>query len=260
MIDRSSPIPLYYQIAMDFRERLMRQEWNPGERIPSEIELSQEYQVSRETLRQGLAYLEDEGILSRHRGRGTFVERAEKRTAFGQIYPLSFGRQMRALGYSTRVELVRAEILSPINAELSRQLALDTKEEVVSFERLFFANDDPVALIRSRLPHRLCPGLIDADLINHSLAQTLNEKYDLQAVQVDQWLTAARLQKGDAALLNIESGSAGLAIQTRSQAADGTIIEYAETICIENRISLHIQVSSRGETNLPHIEYVALKT
>lgn len=73
MVDRSSPIPAYYQIAVDIHQRITNGEWRAGDKIPPEIELAEEYQVSRMTMRKSLGQLANEGILERRQGDGTFV-------------------------------------------------------------------------------------------------------------------------------------------------------------------------------------------
>jgi len=72
-IFQKSRMPLYLQVAKLMRQKIERQEWRFGEQIPTLDELEQEYQVSRITLRGALTQLENEGIIRRTRGLGTFV-------------------------------------------------------------------------------------------------------------------------------------------------------------------------------------------
>lgn len=72
-VDHDSPLPVYYQIAVDLRRRIAGGEWRTGSRLPSEPALAEQYAVSRMTLRQAVLELSKEGILARRRGQGTFV-------------------------------------------------------------------------------------------------------------------------------------------------------------------------------------------
>lgn len=54
--------PVYFQIATDIKKRIMRHEWNINEKLPTEVELAEQYNVSRITLRQSIAELEKDGI------------------------------------------------------------------------------------------------------------------------------------------------------------------------------------------------------
>lgn len=70
---QKSRVPLYLQVAQLMRQKIERQVWPVDAQIPTLIELEREFQVSRITLRESLARLEEEGLIQRTRGRGTFV-------------------------------------------------------------------------------------------------------------------------------------------------------------------------------------------
>src|SRR5690242_16246272 len=69
----STPIPRYVQLADLLRQRVDKGEWGPGTVLPSIDELMEQFDVARVTIRQAVALLADEGLLSPQRGRGTFV-------------------------------------------------------------------------------------------------------------------------------------------------------------------------------------------
>ena len=69
----ATPIPRYVQLADLFRQRVDKGEWQPGCKLPSIDELMLQFDVARVTVRQAIALLADEGLLSPERGRGTFV-------------------------------------------------------------------------------------------------------------------------------------------------------------------------------------------
>jgi len=72
-IYRNSKLPLYQQLYEILRSKITRREWQPGDMIPPESEMVNQYQVSRITVRQVLDMLVQEGLIYRERGRGTFV-------------------------------------------------------------------------------------------------------------------------------------------------------------------------------------------
>jgi GntR family transcriptional regulator len=72
-LDRSSFVPLYYQLQELLKEQIESGGWKPGDRLPSEPELARRYAVSRVVVRQALAILQDDGQIVRIQGRGTFV-------------------------------------------------------------------------------------------------------------------------------------------------------------------------------------------
>ena len=72
-VDRSSPLPLHYQLKQHLLEKIESGEWKPNDLIPSEQEMQTSFGLSRITVRQALSDLVYEGLLIRERGRGTFV-------------------------------------------------------------------------------------------------------------------------------------------------------------------------------------------
>ena len=73
-IDKYSPFPIYYQIQEWVKQLIEDGEWKPGDKIPSENELCDKFEVSRMTIRQAINNLVEQGYLYRKRGIGTFVQ------------------------------------------------------------------------------------------------------------------------------------------------------------------------------------------
>jgi GntR family transcriptional regulator len=85
MLDRSSFVPLYYQLQELLKEQIESGVWQPGERLPSEPELARRHGVSRVVVRQALAILEDDRQVIRMQGRGTFVAQPKLDTRAGGL-------------------------------------------------------------------------------------------------------------------------------------------------------------------------------
>ena len=80
VLDRGSPVPLYFQIERLIEQAILSGRAGPGTRVPSEPSLAEHFGVSRSVVRQSLVRLEQEGFLSRFRGRGSFVRETERRS------------------------------------------------------------------------------------------------------------------------------------------------------------------------------------
>ena len=70
---RDKAIPLYYQLETILRNKITSGDYSPARPLPSEDALAEEYEVSRITVRQALSSLEQDGLVIRQRGKGTFV-------------------------------------------------------------------------------------------------------------------------------------------------------------------------------------------
>src|SRR3712207_5275852 len=96
MLNKHSPIPLYYQLAELLRERIRLGEFKPGDQLPSERALSEQYAISRMTARQALTFLVREGTLIARHGLGTFV--AEPKLTYDTLHLLGFTEEMMHRG------------------------------------------------------------------------------------------------------------------------------------------------------------------
>src|SRR4051812_8320823 len=72
-IDKTSPVPYYYQLLQLLERAIASGALAPGEKIPTEAVLCTRYDVSRTVVRQALSDLDRTGLVIRHKGKGTFV-------------------------------------------------------------------------------------------------------------------------------------------------------------------------------------------
>jgi GntR family transcriptional regulator len=106
-IDRGSPVPFYFQLAELFEKEIVSGRWAPGARVGSESELCARYGLSRTTIRQALSRLEQEGLVSREKGRGTFVSDSRPRSWMIQSTEGFFGDELLRAGRSVASRILR---------------------------------------------------------------------------------------------------------------------------------------------------------
>lgn len=109
-IDRTSPVPFYFQLARVLREEISTGRWEPGHRLVSEPDLGRHFGVSRTVVRQALARLEDEGLLRREKGRGTFVADARERSWLLQSSGGFFQDEAERAGLAVTSKVLRKEV------------------------------------------------------------------------------------------------------------------------------------------------------
>lgn len=159
--------PRYQEIARHLRDLVAA--GAPGERLPSETELCERFDVSRMTARQAVQVLVTEGLLYRRRGQGTFVGARPVPRLLGS--PLSFTESMRARGHTTASRTLEARIVAPEPIHV-QALHLSAGEQVVLVERLRLADGVPMAIERAVLSPDLAP-VLDSDLDLAGLHQTM---------------------------------------------------------------------------------------
>ena len=135
-IVRESKLPIYHQLYEILRGNIVRGEWQPGDILPSETELIEQYQVSRITVRQALEALVNDGLIYRQRGRGTFVAHPTVEQGLSRI--ISFTEDMHQRGFRPDTEIISAGLISA-PAEIAEKLQIEAGEELVRLERLRLA-------------------------------------------------------------------------------------------------------------------------
>jgi GntR family transcriptional regulator len=227
ILDKNTPIPLYYQLKEIFREKIDTGELKPGDLVPSERELSEKYTISRPTIRQALKELVNEGLLRREKGRGTFV--SEPKINYGFIQKLTtFYDDMVEKGYTMKTKVIKQEI-KPISKAMAIKLNIDEDESIIYLARVRYIENEPVVSVVNHIPYKLCPGLIKEELENKSLYQLLTEKYGLKPFKVKISLEPVLASEYDAELLNIEEGDPVHLMKNITYTENNVIMDYFES-------------------------------
>ena len=166
-VDRKSPMPLWAQVLGDLRRRLEAGEF--AERFPTDRELVDHYQLSRHTVRDAVRRLQDEGLLERERGRGTFVRATAIEQPLGALYSLF--RSIEAQGYEQRSEVRALEERRDTEAATTLGLAPDA--DLVYLERVRFADTTPIAVDCSWMPASIGRALLGVDFSHTALYEEL---------------------------------------------------------------------------------------
>ncbi|MCO8269651.1 GntR family transcriptional regulator [Actinoplanes sp. TRM 88003] len=163
--------PLYVRIERELRARLDRA--RPGDVVPAESALAEEFGVARMTVRAALNALESDGLIERIQGRGTFVRQRPEPRAAGTL--MSFQDQVRRWGRIPRSRLVAGEVRAASAEEAAALQLTAAAPRVVSISLVRFADDVPLAVEYACFPPHL-DALLDLDLETGSLHRALHER------------------------------------------------------------------------------------
>lgn len=175
-LDKSSPVPLYYQLAEMLRERIESGSLKPGDQLPSERELGEQHGISRMTVRQAITYLAQKGTLIIRPGVGTFV--AEPKLTYDALHLLGFTEEMMAQGRVVSSRVLEQEIVTPPAAVVVK-LGLAPNAKTVKIVRLRLEGETPLLLETIHISAAPCPRLEKQDLARNSLYSVLENKYDI---------------------------------------------------------------------------------
>jgi Transcriptional regulators len=237
MINREHNIPLYHQIKTVLLTRLCSM--RPDEAIPGELELANEFNVSRGTVKQAIVELVNEGILYRIQGKGTFVSPPKIKRSFSRLP--TFTDDIRRLGYIPKSKKISLKIIEA-QEPISTYLMLPANENVIRFKRLVLANEKPVALVTSFLRTDIYPDLKMED-IDDSLYETLNKKYQKVPIKADDNYNPINANHELAKLLGISEGKAILYSERISYLENNLPVEYVESYISGNIFTLSIKIA-----------------
>jgi GntR family transcriptional regulator len=210
---QSGSAPLYQQLASKLRKQIAAGIFRPGDRLPSEDALCEEYGVSRITVRAALDQLVDAGLLWRQRGKGTFV--SNRRVDHDLIHLTDFVEDMAASGLqpASRVTYWGEETVDEAIAGI---LGISTTMPVVRLDRLRVADDAPIAFDVTYLPLRY-GRLLDRDrLESETIYHQLENQYGIPVVSGTFVIEASTADPELAGHLQVDDGAPVLVIRRTS--------------------------------------------
>lgn len=217
-------VPLYYQLGTILREKILSGAFAAGEKMPTEIELVDTYGVSRITVRQALKSLEEENLIRREAGRGTFVSSEIEHP--GTVTMQGSLEDLISLGKTTEVKLLELNdvVATRRDAELFK---VEPGAPVKECRRLRFSEGEPLSYIVNRLPADIADQLADHDWEKGGILQSL-ERLGLHVSAADQSVRATLADAHTAALLQTRIGAPLLSVD-RVVLAEGRCVERVHT-------------------------------
>ena len=208
MLDLRSAVPLYWQLEDVLRSRIDNGELSPGEQIPPLPALCSEFEMSQGTVRQALANLEQEGLIVRKQGKGSFV--AEPRRPQELSVASSFSTHYRtALGSKLGSQLLSVDTV-PAKGSVAEKLALSEQTDVVAIRKLKTDEGEPFFLVTSYIEKSAFPGIELEDHSTGSLFDLITGKYQLQITQVQGWLEPVLTNDFQSKLLSVKRRSSAM--------------------------------------------------
>jgi GntR family transcriptional regulator len=224
--------PLYYQIKQQLLDQISDGRLQPGAMLPSESQLSTQYNVSRITVRRALRELVQQGILYSLQGKGTFAAHAPIREMSGFR---SFSEDIRSKGLKPSSQVLSFELV-PAEADVAAHLKVHPGQPVYILQRIRMADDQPVAFETAHLPASLFPNLASHDL-NQSLFQIFGEKYHIYPAWADAEIQARTATPEIAQALRMRAGEPVLTAHRLTYTESFDIVEYVVSVYCGSRFT-----------------------
>ncbi|WP_416986427.1 GntR family transcriptional regulator [Streptomyces sp. T028] len=239
-LDRSSPVPLYYQLAQQLESAIEHGALAPGNLLGNEIDLSTRLGLSRPTVRQAIQSLVDKGLLVRRRGVGTQVvhSQVKRPLELSSLYD-----DLEAAGQGPTTHVLRNERV-PAAADVAAALGIAEGAEVTLLERLRSAHGEPVAYLCNYLPPVLFD--LDTERLEATGLYHLMRSAGITLHSARQTVGARSATAEEATLLGEEQGAALLTMQRTAYDDTGRPVEYGTHIYRASRYAFDFQLLVRG--------------
>ncbi len=237
-VDRSTPIPLYFQLAQQFETAINDGRLTPGTRIDTELELARQLRLSRPTVRQAMEYLVDKGLIARRRGAGTRV------VSPGVRRPLELSSLYDDLVRSNQrpTTQVLSLTVEPAAGEVARALQVPGNSDVVTLVRLRFAMRTPIARMTNYLPITFVD-ITGEELEKRGLYEIIRAR-GVRLHSANQVVGARTATAGESRLLDERRNAALLTMQRTTLDDQGRAVEYGTHIYAASRYRFEFSLLS----------------
>jgi DNA-binding GntR family transcriptional regulator len=235
VLDRNSPVPLYFQIAENLKQAITDGTLKPGERLDNELDLTERLGVSRPTVRQAVQRLVDQGLVIRRRGLGTVVvaPRILRSVALTSLYD-----DLASTGRQPATSVLAAEDRTADDA-IAAVLSVPVGAPVLSVERLRLADGTPLALMHNYLPAGLLRGQPKDVLEKTGLYEVLRSQGVLLQAG-EQLIGARRVTAHEAKLLEAPRTATVLTMTRTTFDQNGTPVEHGSHAYLAERYSFRM--------------------
>ncbi len=238
-LNRSSPVPLYFQVAEQLERAIVDGDLVPGDRISNEVDLAGTLGLSRPTLRQGIQVLVDKGMLVRKRGVGTQVVGSQIRRP---VELTSLHDDLVRGGQRPHTAVLSCDVVEA-HEDPAHELGLAAGTPVWSLERLRTVGDEPLALLHNYLPVDVVD-LRASELETEGLYARLRRSGVLLRV-ANQRIGARRAEAREARLLDERRGAPLLTMQRVAYDDEGRAVEYGDHTYRPERYSFELTLVDR---------------
>jgi GntR family transcriptional regulator len=220
----TNPLPVYTQITNSIIQAIETGKYKPGDQLPSQRELCDQYHTSLMTMRRVLDELHRVGMIRTIPGKGIYVSTHARPTDYGSLQ--GFEVQMARLGMQPFTKTFEAKIITA-TAFLGQMLRIPPGSQVVYIYRLRYADGNPLSIYKVYVPHVLCPGILEKNVVNGSLFQVLRECYNLKLVGSRNTASAVLPDDDACRLLELNEPVALLMREQITFLDTGDVIEYS---------------------------------
>lgn len=219
----------YMRIYEWLEESIQDGKFQVGDRLPNEVELAERFNVHRMTIRQAINKLVSDHVVVRKRGSGTFLISDKRPVMVKSLDNLTTYRdEIESAGLHAEYKVLSFE-RAAASAELAESLQISAGDQVIKFARVMYANEVPLAVERTTLPHDLFADLEQAD-IEGPLYLLMREKFNTKILYAEHEIGCLMPASEDRKLLQLAENSPCLSLYIISYDSNGRVVEFSESL------------------------------
>jgi DNA-binding GntR family transcriptional regulator len=236
-------VPLYHQLKLHIESQIRSGIWQPGDLVPSESVLGEQFHISRTTVRQALGELVNQGLLTRIQGKGTFVAHPRIRQRLTRLTGFTEDFQTRRMKPAS--QLLRQE-KEPALLRVASALRITEGTPVIVLERLRLADELPMAVEIAHLREDLFPSFNAEEFPGGSLYTYLTEKFNIIPAIAHQDMEAIVCPGPQARLLGLSKGGPVLHIYRTTFDQSGQPFEQVESFYRGDRYVFQAELTNEN--------------
>jgi len=233
-------IPNYYRVEKHLRDRIRSGKLKPGDPVPPESQLVQQFNISRMTVRQALSRLVFEGLIERQQGRGSFV--ARPRLEYTKAL-LTFEEEMRARGAAITYRVLHCGV-EPAEGKVAEALGLPEGTSVVVLKRVRLVDGEPVGYEVRYVPRKIGETLTPDEIRGEALVPALERILGRPRTRQTVCVTASTVRPDEARILGVKTGTALLVRENTWYMDPDGPIQFGKTIFRGDRYQMFLEYSS----------------
>ncbi|MCL6479001.1 MAG: GntR family transcriptional regulator [Peptococcaceae bacterium] len=234
-IDKSSVIPVYYQLAKIFEQDIRQGFFLPGESLPPENKIAQQYEISRMTVRQAISELISMGLVYTQKGKGTFVAKPRLDNVY---FELGDSREeIKKRGMTPDIKLLQARIVRA-DEKLAAKLAVPQGTRCLYYRFTLSADGEPLVYETKYIVYTKQKPILETDLNDSSLSNLVSAHSDRMPVTCKRVLQAAIVNEEEAAVLGVDRNTPVFLVEQTIYDVENNPIGWGKSVYRGDRYKL----------------------
>jgi len=245
-LDRSLPIPLYYQLYKALKKKILNSDLKPGDPLNSEFEFCKEYSISRLTVRKALEELSREGLITRSRGKGTFVSQSKQEENLTELK--GFTDEVTILGQKTSSIVLENGLVEP-PPEVVKCFGISDDTPVIFLKRLRLVDNAPMAIESAYFNTTLNPRLLklmQMDMTKKSVYHFFKTDLGIVLEYADEIIEVHKPIEDDREMLKMKTGDCAVLRRRYTYIGEKKCIEYVMSLYRGDKYKFKVRLGVGG--------------